>query len=339
MAAPDIGSLRWLLGEAEVSWRASALGPAARATPPDEDELEQLIQHSLADRCSERASLPRRIEVVHNGGQPEPKESWAAASRAFWAAPLMMLVEGMQSMAPPLGACCAEVMEVAPSKTVLHHPVRPDAHKVSPSQAMAHGPVVIASSLQLNEAMREPVSPVPTETSKLPLPSEREHGSASHDDPNRHELAGAKERPASREPHGSSSSAQAVHVRESPGAASSATAFTQSSASRVGGSSASRVGSNLGNPGSSAGTALGALLPRRAESPAPPSQSAPPRETSERGRSDDGRRAQSVIDGGLSKARSEVPKKSGGRSVVSNINAGASPAAGLLANLVKQPKR
>ncbi|CAE8664594.1 unnamed protein product, partial [Polarella glacialis] len=110
-----VGSLEWLLREAEVSWRAPKSEPAPQVTLPREqqEELDRLIQETLVERTSERVNLRQRVDVIHKGGQPDPEESCNAVSRACWAGPLIQMAKGVHSVTIPLGVCCSDAMEMA----------------------------------------------------------------------------------------------------------------------------------------------------------------------------------------------------------------------------------
>eukprot|EP00434_Breviolum_minutum_P044582 symbB.v1.2.039834.t1/scaffold6816.1/size15319/3 len=70
-----------------------------------------LVQKRLVQRLSERVHLRRRVEVIHNGGSPEPQESCAAVSRGCWALPLFTCAVGIQSVSQPIRICLSEGMQ------------------------------------------------------------------------------------------------------------------------------------------------------------------------------------------------------------------------------------
>merc|ERR1719356_1615114 len=61
----------------------------------------------MVDCLSERVNLRKRVEVVHNSGQPDDEESCNIMARALWAVPLFLITDGLRSASQHLSACCA----------------------------------------------------------------------------------------------------------------------------------------------------------------------------------------------------------------------------------------
>jgi len=107
-----VGSLAWLLAENEVECPAEPLALEATSldsstAAADAEEIEKLVHRRLQQQLSERASLRRRVEVVHRSGREPEEEPCALLLRASWGVPLFFAAEGVRQAAERLSLCCA----------------------------------------------------------------------------------------------------------------------------------------------------------------------------------------------------------------------------------------
>mmetsp|Transcript_60189 Transcript_60189/g.131845 ORF Transcript_60189/g.131845 Transcript_60189/m.131845 type:complete len:140 (-) Transcript_60189:53-472(-) len=103
------GSLEWLLSETKVGWNEPEAGDVPEKVK--KEDLDLLVQKCMVQRLSERVHLRRRVEVIHNGGSPEPQESCTAVSRGCWALPLFTCAVGIQSVSQPIRICLSESIQ------------------------------------------------------------------------------------------------------------------------------------------------------------------------------------------------------------------------------------
>jgi len=96
----------WMYGNQKVTW-ASPPPLGEPSPPPRPDEFDRVVRETLVDKLTERAHLEKRVETVHNGGQPEANESCGIAMRALWAVPLVFAAKGLKFAAKPLVGCCS----------------------------------------------------------------------------------------------------------------------------------------------------------------------------------------------------------------------------------------
>jgi len=95
-----------MYGNQKVTW-ASPPPLGEPSPPPRPDEFDRVVRETLVDKLTERAHLEKRVETVHNGGQPEANESCGIAMRALWAVPLVFAAKGLKFAAKPLVGCCS----------------------------------------------------------------------------------------------------------------------------------------------------------------------------------------------------------------------------------------
>ncbi|CAE7665202.1 NCL1 [Symbiodinium sp. CCMP2456] len=105
----EVGSLKWLLKEAEVTWYEHEPAHQRTREAVKKEELDGCMQeYMVQQRFSERVSLRRRVEVIHKGGSPEIQESCAALARGCCALPLLTCAAGVRAVAEPIRTCWAE---------------------------------------------------------------------------------------------------------------------------------------------------------------------------------------------------------------------------------------
>ncbi|CAE7174528.1 Ccbl2 [Symbiodinium microadriaticum] len=105
----EVGSLKWLLKEAEVTWYEHEPAHQRTREAVKKEDLDGCMQeYMVQQRFSERVSLRRRVEVIHKGGSPEIQESCAALARGCCALPLLTCAAGIRAVAEPIRTCWAE---------------------------------------------------------------------------------------------------------------------------------------------------------------------------------------------------------------------------------------
>lgn len=152
----EFGSLHWILNEnsVQVNVEHPALPPSADApSPPTQEDFDRVVRETMVERLTERVHLPRRIDVIHKGGQVTDEEACCVALRALWAVPLVSLVNTLRSVARPLRACCASGIIVAPSESVQ---ARSTVQACQPSAAHGNRSNADAEALEQEERPRRP---------------------------------------------------------------------------------------------------------------------------------------------------------------------------------------
>jgi len=107
----------WMVGlEQVVPVRPQTDVPPRSPRPPDPDELDRVVRETMVEGYTERAHLPKRIDAVHHGGQPDAAESCGVALRSLWAVPLVLVAKGLQMASRPMVSCCTMEPGSAPEK-------------------------------------------------------------------------------------------------------------------------------------------------------------------------------------------------------------------------------
>lgn len=108
----DLASQAWMFGLEDVGYAPPGVAttdPLAKTSwlPPTEEDFDRVVREAMVDNMTERVHLKRRIDTVHNKGEPDEKESFNVAMRALWAVPLVLLTNSIQLVSKPLSTCCS----------------------------------------------------------------------------------------------------------------------------------------------------------------------------------------------------------------------------------------
>jgi len=149
------GVVAWLLAENEVRAPPAWAGEGAPAADRD---VHAPLLGELRDACSERASLGRRVELVHRGGQAlQEDDPCDVVLRSLWAVPLVLASGGLRAAAEGLSRCCAVV--AAPAPVAEHRPSRsPPANEAPLRQSRTESelaPLAAAAAAKRREGTRE----------------------------------------------------------------------------------------------------------------------------------------------------------------------------------------
>mmetsp|Transcript_102711 Transcript_102711/g.299627 ORF Transcript_102711/g.299627 Transcript_102711/m.299627 type:complete len:347 (-) Transcript_102711:31-1071(-) len=111
----EVGSLQWVLEEAQVNWSAScANDPPEVHQQPDTSHMDRVVHTGLVEHLTERLTLPRPLHMVHKSGQAMEGEACCVPAHDLWTVPLLVVADIMHGMSWTGLSCCEVGRGAAP---------------------------------------------------------------------------------------------------------------------------------------------------------------------------------------------------------------------------------